>query len=81
MSMNKPLKGLFSSKKKGLPDTPTFAKEDSASHMVSPVFEPEHYEPEPVMKLPLLPTGMKVGFKGTPAVEFVSQLRRKSALR
>lgn len=81
MSVNKPLKGLFSTKKKGVVDTPTFTKEDSASHMVSPVFESESYDPEPVLKLPLLPSGMKVGFKGTPAVEFVSQLRRKSTLR
>lgn len=82
------LGGLFSTKKKGhIPDLPTFAnlptytKEDSASHMVSPAFSAEAYDPEPVMKLPLLPSGMKAGFKGTPAVEFVSQLRRKPALR
>lgn len=81
------LGGLFSTKKKGVPELstfanlPTYTKEDSASHMVSPAFTSEAYDPEPVMKLPLLPSGMKAGFKGTPAVEFVSQLRRKPALR
>jgi hypothetical protein len=83
MSSTKPLGQLFRTKKKGVPDTPTFLpKDDSASHMVPPSYDSQHFDPEPVMKLPLPPPiVMKAGFKGTPAVEFVSQLRRKPALR
>lgn len=85
MASTKPLGQLFRTKRKGVPDTPTYIpKDDSASHMVPPSYDSQQFDQDPVMKLPLPPPppgAMKVGFKGTPAVEFVSQLRRKQALR